>query len=170
MPAGSYNQRVDVWWQLAGVLCIRCDHASVSGLVIFDLAGYLGQITRRSSRPPLLPSLRYGRPTAELGRYQLSQQRIVTTVRNGSILLKNSLFARRTFGRRRDRQSIGEENERASALERYAGRPFASSCTVGINRLAIRRRFCAIAAIKNSSCAPCRPRKRNRSSRRMRLR
>src|SRR6185437_3205200 len=96
--------------------------------------------------------------------------RAATKVCYRSILLKNSLFARRTFGRRRDRQSIGEENERASALERYAGRPFASSCTVGINRLAIRRRFCAIAAIKNSSCAPCRPRKRNRFSRRMRLR
>jgi hypothetical protein len=31
---------------------------------------------------------------------------------SGPILLKNSLFARRSLEGRRDRQSIGEENER----------------------------------------------------------
>src|SRR5439155_26015127 len=39
-----------------------------------------------------------------------------------------------------------------------------------ISRFAIRRRFCAMAASKNSSCAPLGPRSRKRSSLRMRLR
>ena len=40
----------------------------------------------------------------------------------------------------------------------------------GINHFAIRRRFCAVAAIRNSSRAPLRPRSLSRSSLRMRLR
>lgn len=40
----------------------------------------------------------------------------------------------------------------------------------GINHFAIRRRFWAVAAIKNSSCAPLSPRSRSRSSFMMRLR
>jgi hypothetical protein len=39
-----------------------------------------------------------------------------------------------------------------------------------INLLAIRRRFCAVAASKNSSCAPLSPRSRSRSSLRIRFR
>lgn len=42
--------------------------------------------------------------------------------------------------------------------------------TTGASHFAIRLRFCAVAAIKNSSLAPLSPRNRNRSSLRMRLR
>jgi hypothetical protein len=41
---------------------------------------------------------------------------------------------------------------------------------IGVSHFAIRRRFCTVAAIRNSSLAPLRPRKRSRSSFRMRLR
>ena len=40
--------------------------------------------------------------------------------------------------------------------------------TLGISHLLIRRRFCAVAASRNSSCAPVSPRSRSRSSFRIR--
>ena len=50
----------------------------------------------------------------------------------------------------------------------HAGTAFISE-DFDINRFAIRRKFWAVAANKNSSCAPLKPRSRNLSSFRMRF-
>ena len=62
------------------------------------------------------------------------------------------------------------ENGRASALGPQKAVAIAASGLFGINHAAILRKFCAVAASKNSSLAPFRPRRRNLSNRRMRLR
>jgi len=84
------------------------------------------------------------------------------------ILLKNSVFMPEPVGHAKTQLA------RATKEMKFSGRlirldapqavVLAASLGVAVNHFAIRRKFCAVAANRNSSCAPLGPRSRNRSS------
>jgi hypothetical protein len=100
----------------------------------------------------------------------------VANDRRGSIPLKNSLVARSaSAGLQQDKWICklfeGFDQRFLSGFGfgvAYAGAGIVSG---NLDRyvMASRLRFCAIAVSKNSSCAPVRPRSRNRSTRKMRF-
>ena len=90
-----------------------------------------------------------------------------------SILLKNSVLKRgrldRTKAQLADAQQKWRFREGFQRLDLDQEVALAAFLVIGVSHFAIRRKFCAVAASRNSSCAPLGPRSRNRSSFKMRF-